>query len=105
MGRGVCLMNITITDDALKWYKDEVELEAGDKVQFIVQIYGTSPIREGYSLAFKIDSDDSKKAVHVEKEGIEFYIEEQDVWFFDGYDLKVAFDEDKDEVKYEYIDQ
>ena len=41
----------------------------------------------------------------VEKDGIEFYVEEQDVWFFDGYDLKVAYDEDKEEVKYEYIEQ
>ena len=86
-------------------FKEEVEVEAGNKVQFNVQIYGTSPIREGYSLAFKLDNDDSKKSVSVEKDGIEFYVEEQDVWFFDGYDLKVAYDEDKEEVKYEYIEQ
>ena len=103
--RGGMKMEITITDQALNWFKEEVEVEAGNKVQFNVQIYGTSPIREGYSLAFKLDNDDSKKSVSVEKDGIEFYVEEQDVWFFDGYDLKVAYDEDKEEVKYAYIEQ
>src|SRR5699024_30597 len=103
--RGGMKMEISITDQALNWFKEEVEVEAGNKVEFNVHIYGTSPIREGYSLAFKLDNDDSKKSVSVEKAGIKFYVEEQDVWFFEGYDLKVSYDEDKEYVNYEYIEE
>lgn len=98
-------MKLTVTDNALNWFKEEVELESGNKVRFIVQIYGDSKIREGYSLAFTLDKDDRKKAVEYEKDGIEFYINETDLWFFDGHDLSVEYDEEKDEVVFEYIEQ
>ncbi|SOC42351.1 HesB/YadR/YfhF family protein [Salinicoccus kekensis] len=98
-------MNLKVTDAALKWFKDDVELESGDKVRFFVQIYGDSAVREGYSLAFTLDKDDRKKAVEYEKDGIEFYVNETDVWFFDDHDLSVEYDEEKDEVVFNYIGQ
>lgn len=98
-------MKLNVTEAAMKWFKEEVELESGDKVRFLVQIYGDSAVREGYSLAFTLDKDDRKKAVEYEEDGIEFYINETDVWFFDGHDLSVEYDEDKDEVVFNYIKQ
>lgn len=65
-------MKLTVTDNALNWFKEEVELESGNKVRFIVQIYGDSKIREGYSLAFTLDKDDRKKQWNTKKTVLSF---------------------------------
>ncbi|QDP41170.1 HesB/YadR/YfhF family protein [Radiobacillus deserti] len=96
-------MKIEVSEKALRWFQEEVGLENGDKVRFFTQIYGTSPIREGYGLAFTIDSDSKEAAAHTVSDGITFFVNETDVWFFDDYNLYVDYDEAKDEVEYRYI--
>ncbi|WP_080844092.1 HesB/YadR/YfhF family protein [Cytobacillus gottheilii] len=96
-------MKIQISERALHWFKDEVGLEAGKKVRFYSQIYGTSPVQEGYALAFTIDSDSRNAVVETEADGITFFIEDADLWFFNGHDLHVDYNEKTDEVEYDYI--
>ncbi len=50
--KGVHTMKIEVSEKALRWFKEEVGLEKGKKVRFYTKIYGTSPVQEGYSLAF-----------------------------------------------------
>ncbi|WP_042460218.1 HesB/YadR/YfhF family protein [Neobacillus dielmonensis] len=95
-------MEIVITEQALKWFKEDIGYKSGDKVRFFVKIYGSSPVQEGYSLAFAKD-DPLDIAVSVESEGILFFVEETDLWFFDGHDLHVNYDEQEDELEYNYI--
>jgi|SRR5690625_3730570 len=95
-------MKIEISEKALQWFKDEVGLEEGDKVRFFTQIYGSSPIQENYALAFTIDNDTSDAVVSTVSDGITFFINETDLWFFKEYDLYVEYNEVLDEVKYEY---
>lgn len=95
-------MNIEVSERAIVWFKEEVGLESGGKVRFYTQIYGTSPIREGYSLAFTIESDIRDAAVTKVLDGITFFINESDIWFFDGHDLHVEYSETKDEIEYRY---
>lgn len=96
-------MEIEVSEKALHWFKEEVGLEKGNKVRFFTQIYGTSPIREGYGLAFTIDDDSRESIVQTTADGITFYINESDEWFFDGHNLHVEYDDAKDEVEYKYI--
>ncbi|WP_338450956.1 HesB/YadR/YfhF family protein [Niallia oryzisoli] len=96
-------MKIVISEKALHWFKEEVGLESGNKVRFFTKIYGTSPVQEGYSLAFTIDNDPGNVAVETVSDGITFFIEESDLWFFDGHDLYVEYNEAIDEVEYKYI--
>jgi uncharacterized protein YneR len=37
-----------------------------------------------------------------EKDGVNYYVNDRDEWFFTGYDLTVDFDEANDGPKYEY---
>ena len=101
MEKGTNWVKILISDQALEWFKREVQVEAGQSIRFYTKIYGTSPIREGYALGFTVDTD-LENAVETTKEGITFYVEERDLWFFEGYDLLVGYDEKLDEVAYEY---
>jgi|APAga8741243855_1050100.scaffolds.fasta_scaffold14886_1 uncharacterized protein YneR len=95
-------MEIVISTSALKWFKDEVELKNGDKVKFYPKVYGNSPVQEGFSLGFTVDNYPIEIIVKVEAEGLLFYIEERDLWFFNGHDLHVGYNEKTDEVEYSY---
>ncbi|MEK3936330.1 hypothetical protein MKY41_13445 [Sporosarcina sp. FSL W7-1349] len=39
----------------------------------------------------------------VKNSGILLFIEENDLWFFDGHDLHVDYDEKLDELSYTYV--
>lgn len=95
-------MEITISDKALSWFKEEVGLGTGDKIKFYAQIYGTSPVQENFALAFTVDNEPIDLMVKTELDGITFYIEEGDLWFFNGHNLHVDYNEQKDELEYNY---
>ncbi|MGM8216606.1 HesB/YadR/YfhF family protein [Bacillaceae bacterium W0354] len=95
-------MKIEVSKEALQWFKQEVGLESGDKVRFFTKIYGTSPVQEGYALGFTIDQDLRHAAVNTVQDGITFFINETDEWFFNGHDLYVEYNESLDEVEYLY---
>ncbi|WP_251551027.1 HesB/YadR/YfhF family protein [Neobacillus muris] len=95
-------MEIVISEQAIKWFKEEVGLQSGDKIRFYVKIYGSSPVQDGYTLAFTKE-DPLDIAVSTEAEGILFFIEEADLWFFDGHNLHVNYHEQEDELEYNYI--
>ncbi|WP_462408618.1 HesB/YadR/YfhF family protein [Neobacillus sp. Marseille-QA0830] len=95
-------MEIVISEQAFKWFKDDVGLKSGDKVRFYVKIYGSSPVQEGYTLAFTKE-DPLDIAVSIEQDGVLFFIEESDLWYFDGHDLHVNYHELEDELEYNYI--
>ncbi|GGE32745.1 iron-sulfur cluster biosynthesis protein [Pullulanibacillus camelliae] len=96
-------MQIRVSEEAMNWFKEEVGVEAGQSIQFYSQMYGTSPVQEKFSLAFTIDHEPDDVAVETVKEGITFYIKEKDVWFFDGHDLSIDYNQSNDEIEFNYI--
>jgi len=96
-------MEISLSNTAIQWFKEDVELKEGDKVRFYVKIYGNSPVQEGFSLAFTVDNEPIDIAVKTEKEGLTFFIEGSDLWFFNGHDLFVDYNEQVDELEFRYI--
>ncbi|HWJ78015.1 MAG TPA: HesB/YadR/YfhF family protein [Niallia sp.] len=96
-------MKIIVSDAAMNWFKEEVGLESGSGIKFYSQIYGTSPIQEGFALAFTIDNNVRDAAVQTVKDDITFFVEESDLWFFNGHDLYVEYNEVNDELEYRYV--
>lgn len=95
-------MEIKISKAALKWFKDEVELKTGNKVRFYAKIYGSSPVQESFSLGFTVDNEPIDMAVKTEMEGLTFFVEGTDIWFFNGHDLHVDYNEQMDELGFNY---
>lgn len=95
-------MIIKVSNDAINWFKEEVGLTAGKAVRFYPQIYGTSPVQEGFALAFTIEDKPSKVTINTEVEGITLFVEETDLWFFNGHDLYVEYNGAIDELEYKY---
>lgn len=79
-------MNMTINEDALNWYKEELDLESGDQVRFFVRYGGCSNVQKGFSLGVAKDAP-QEAGVTAEADGITFFIEESDLWYFDNHEI------------------
>ncbi|MHA2890537.1 HesB/YadR/YfhF family protein [Bacillus cereus] len=95
-------MELKISKQAVNWFKNDIGVMEGDEIRFYAQFYGSSPVQDGYSLAFSKDTP-IDKVVSTKLDGIEFFVDESDLWFFDGHDLHVGYDEQEDFLDYKYI--
>ena len=94
-------MKIVITDEAFKWFKEEMELEQGNYVRFYARYGGSSPFHEAFSLGMNREQPHSI-GIQTIIDGITFYIEQDDLWFFNEHSLVVSVDEKLNELHYEY---
>ncbi|UII54131.1 HesB/YadR/YfhF family protein [Cytobacillus spongiae] len=83
-------MQIHINDEAARWYTNEFTLKTGDFVRFFARYGGCSTVQEGFSLGVS-NEEPINLGIHTEKDGITYFIEEKDLWYFDGHDLYVDF--------------
>lgn len=97
-------MNITVTPQAQAWFKEEVGILPGYGIQFKAKVYGSSPISHGFSLYLEPALPSKEIGAEFKADnGIYFFVDQEDVWFFDGHDLSVEFDETLKEPKYIYL--
>lgn len=89
-------MNLTITDEAMFFYKREMNLNEGDKLHLYVRVGGVGS--GGFSAGITHGEPELDAQVLV-KEGIEFCVSDEDVWYFDG--MTIDYDADYDAVTYD----
>ncbi|WP_462406816.1 HesB/YadR/YfhF family protein [Gracilibacillus sp. Marseille-QA3620] len=94
-------MKIIIDEQSVAWYREELDLGDGDSIRFFPRYGGYSPIQSGFSLGISPEPAKEAKAL-TEKGGLSFFVEEDDLWYFDGHDLEVQFDEKKAEPAFHY---
>ena len=94
-------MQLTIDKKAQAWFEEEMGVSKERGVRFLGKVYGCSPIHEGFSLAVEVDAP-SNPYVSVEENGITYFVETGDEWFFQGHNLEVSFDEKLKEPSYNY---
>lgn len=94
-------MKIHISDEALQWFKEEMEVKENDYIRFYARYGGSSPFHEAFSLGMnrEVPHDIGVESV---KDGIHFYIEKDDLWFFNEHDLYVNVNKAADELIYDY---
>lgn len=85
-------MEIIVTDSAQDFVKNEMLVEAGAAVRFISRVYGKTQVHEGFSVGVNVVEPDEVLAGY-EANGILYYIDKADEWFFNGYDFEVDYDE------------
>ena len=97
-------MKITVSPQAAAWFKEEVGILPGHGIQFKAKVYGSSPISEGFSLYLEPAMPNQEiGAEFVADNDLKFFVDQEDIWFFDGHDLSVEFDERLKEPKYIYL--
>ncbi|MFD3445673.1 HesB/YadR/YfhF family protein [Microbacteriaceae bacterium 4G12] len=94
-------MNLSISNEAAAWYKEEMLLQQGDAIRFFIQYGGCSTVQKGFSLGIRKDTP-MNPIVQVEVQGITFFIEEDDVWYFDGHNLSVSYTSGEEEPQFHY---
>ncbi|GEP22824.1 MAG: iron-sulfur cluster biosynthesis protein [Lentilactobacillus diolivorans] len=99
-------MKIEVTDSASKWFQNEMGLAEGNGVRFYGKVYGKTPVHDGFSLALTRDDHPEEVYTETKKDGITYFVDAGDEWFFKGYDLTVDFDskKDPDNVVYTYTE-
>jgi len=94
-------LNLTISNEAFQWYQNEMDLRDGDFVRFFVRYGGSNKIQPGFSLGISTEEPfdiGTKTTIN----GITYYIEEKDLWYFDGHDLSIDFNQAIDEPEFHY---
>ncbi|KRM35817.1 hypothetical protein FC83_GL000844 [Agrilactobacillus composti DSM 18527 = JCM 14202] len=99
--KGVQMMEITVSDAAIKWFKDEMNLQPGEGIRFFGKVYGRTNVHEGFSIGIAKEIA-TKPLVRTEIDSLIFSIDQTDDWFFAGYDLQVDYDAQKDEPIYHF---
>lgn len=91
-------MVINVTEGAAKWYVEELEMNKEGFIRFFPR-YGFGGHIPGFSIGISQDSPDELVESTV-LEGITFYIEAKDEWYFEDVDLHVTLNEKLNEPKY-----
>lgn len=92
---------IHVSNEAADWFKQELGLEAGQAVRFFARYSAGGKLHPGFSLGIDIDQPVSP-GIKAEVGGITFYMEDQDMWYLDGYHLNVSYDQQRGDIEYEY---
>ncbi|WP_067730301.1 HesB/YadR/YfhF family protein [Oceanobacillus damuensis] len=95
-------MKLDISNKAAIWYKEELDIEESEDVRFFVRYGGVGGKIPGFSLGIKKDHPQS---VHTSAtvEGITFYIEDSDLWYFEESDLAIEYDDVRNEPVLKYV--
>lgn len=99
----VILMKITVSTAAQKWFANELEVPVGGYVHFFGKYGGKTSVHTGFSVGMRLEKPDAPVAELVQ-EGITYFIEATDEWFFSEYSLHVDFDKQKEEPIYGFTE-
>ncbi|MFC7370720.1 HesB/YadR/YfhF family protein [Fictibacillus iocasae] len=97
------MMKLYVSKKAAEALKTDLQHSSGNAVRFFVRLGGCSTVQSGFSVG--VTKDDPKHPGPVatdEQTGLTFFIEQEDEWFFDNHDLHVEYDEENENLQYEY---
>lgn len=100
-GEEVLPVSFTLTERAARWFKREMQLQPGDHVKFYVRYGGMNGPGNGFSLGVS-----AANPVHIgEKvviDGITFFMERDDLWYLEDYDVIIKHNEQTNDIEYVY---
>ncbi|HLR01515.1 MAG TPA: HesB/YadR/YfhF family protein [Virgibacillus sp.] len=94
-------MKITVSKVAANWYKQELSIQPKDNIQFFVRYGGVGGIVPGFSLGMQINTPEDPHATTT-VEGVTFFIEQKDAWYFADKDLKIQMNHKVNEPEFSY---
>lgn len=95
-------MNIHITNEAVNWYKEELHVTQGDYIRFFPRYGGVGGNIPGFSIGINNDQPTDTGTIKT-VDGISFYVEKKDCWYFEDKDLKITLDKKINEPKFSYV--
>ncbi|MDE5412791.1 HesB/YadR/YfhF family protein [Alkalihalobacterium chitinilyticum] len=92
-------MSIEVTKPAYQWFKDEFNLEGTEYMRIFVRYGGCGSFQQGFSLGI-VKEEPKDAAIEVNMEGTIFFIEKEDMWYFDGKGVKIKYSRTKEEIEF-----
>lgn len=101
----VLTMKIKLTDEAVEWFKNELDLPEKNKVlQFYVRYGGEFQLKQGFSPAFRVElSNDVEIGYHENYNDLIVVVSEDDLWYFEDHEVLVEKVDHEDEIVYSTI--
>lgn len=95
-------MQLKLSENAVSWFKEELDLPEDNKVlQFFVRYGGEFQLKQGFSPAFSVDQkDDVEIGYENHFDGLDVVISEKDLWYFEDHDLFIDVNDSVDEISY-----
>ncbi len=90
--KGMFWMKLIITDRVDRWFRDEMGLVNGNGIKFYGKTYGYTEVHHGFSPAFTREDQPVEPVLEVDKDGIDYHIDELDEWFFKDLITTVDYD-------------
>ncbi|MGG1396447.1 hypothetical protein ABE288_00890 [Bacillus salipaludis] len=94
-------MFITIDEKAAAWFTKEFELNKPFSIRMFPQYAGFGQKHKGYSLAFSAEIP-ANVGYSKEVNGITFFVEGNDVWFFEDTQTLLSVDDRLEELQVSY---
>ncbi|MDF2854597.1 MAG: hypothetical protein K0Q87_448 [Neobacillus sp.] len=91
-------MLISIDEKATSWFNKEFEMNKPFTVRMFPQYAGFGEKHKGFSLAFSAETP-SNAGFTKEVNGITFFVEGNDVWFFEGTQTYFSINDLSDEIQ------
>ncbi|MFD1318424.1 HesB/YadR/YfhF family protein [Loigolactobacillus zhaoyuanensis] len=87
-------MKFSVSNEAAKWFVDEFNLQPGAYIRIFTKIYGGIPtVYPKYYLGVAVEKSGIAN-FKVTVEDVTFYIDHNDDWILDAYDLNIELKDD-----------
>ncbi|WP_125767029.1 HesB/YadR/YfhF family protein [Lapidilactobacillus wuchangensis] len=96
-------MKITISPAATAWFKQEFNLTPQQGIHLFGKVYGSTPVHDGFSVGIELAPIPEATLGLSQQNELTFFTTKDDDWFFNGYDLKIDFDEELAEPTYNFL--
>ena len=98
-------MKINLTDEAVEWFKSELDLPKENKIlQFYVRYGGEFQLKQGFSPAFRVEPiNDVEIGYRENYNNLTIVVSGDDLWYFEDHDIIVEKVDHEDEIAYSTI--
>ncbi|EIA19897.1 hypothetical protein KKC_09862 [Listeria fleischmannii subsp. coloradonensis] len=97
-------MEIKVTENAQSWFKDEFDVSGDNGIRLFAKYGGSnSSLHPGFSIGVSA-AVPHEAVVTDQEEGILFFIEEHDYWYFKEHDWEIDYNPETEEVKYSFTE-
>lgn len=96
-------MQLTIKSEAMPFFTEEMGLGTGDAVRFTSKVYGSTQIHEGMSIAVRPETPKEDLLAETTVDGITFFINREDEWFFEEYNLEVGYNPEEELLTFDFV--
>lgn len=94
------LSKLNLSPRIIQWFKEEMHLQPGQGIKFFGKVYGETNAHTGFSAGMARCDHPNKPVIDTEVDGLHFYVQAADYWFFEGLDAQIDYDEGIDGPSY-----